>query len=84
MILRQLQHKKSTVGVDNGPSYAVPHAVRRRTFHLNPGYATEGVMPLMVPNPDTLGISLMCHRTKRSQLDGSVLSGGLTLQLGWP
>ncbi|KAI5984429.1 hypothetical protein EDD15DRAFT_2308525, partial [Pisolithus albus] len=35
------------------------------------GYATEWMMSLMVPNPDTLGISLMCHRTKRSQLDGS-------------
>ncbi|KAI6027876.1 hypothetical protein BKA83DRAFT_4123756 [Pisolithus microcarpus] len=29
VIWRQLQHKKSTVGVDNGPLYAVPRAVRR-------------------------------------------------------
>ncbi|KIK12653.1 hypothetical protein PISMIDRAFT_689290 [Pisolithus microcarpus 441] len=76
VIWRQLQHKKSTVGVDNGPLYAVPRAVRRCTFHLDLGYATEGVMSLMVPNPDTFGISLTCHRAKRSQLDGSVLSGG--------
>ncbi|KIK18486.1 hypothetical protein PISMIDRAFT_684163 [Pisolithus microcarpus 441] len=79
VIPRQLQHKKSTVGVDNGPLHGMPNAVRRCTFHLNLGYATKNALLLMGPNPDTLGFLLMSHRTKRSQLDGSVLSGGLTL-----
>ncbi|KAI6017182.1 hypothetical protein PISMIDRAFT_269303 [Pisolithus microcarpus 441] len=83
VILRQLQHKKSTVGVDNGPLYAVPHAVRRGTFYSNLGCATENAWSLMVPNLDILGISLKCHRTKRSQYDGSVLRSGRLYSLAW-